>query len=111
MLSKSELAVESLSRENVTIFYKIVREELEKENITWEMFCGATIIAQVRRARHKIVWRIYNEMSVRLKTIGELVNLSPKTVQRIIRNMESTEGKFVNKIANKKESFFAESRT
>jgi len=100
-MDRSEMAVERLSKEEVTTFYRIVREELEKENITWDMFCGRTLIAPIKRARHNVVWRIRLEIDPPLKVICDLVNLSETTVKRMLKNMYETNGTHPKKIIDK----------
>ena len=89
-MTRSELAVSNLSREQVSEFYKIVREELEKENIIWDVFVSRTYIAPVRRARHYIVWRLRESLKLNKRTIANLVELDEVTVRTILKTMDNT---------------------
>lgn len=93
MMTKSEIAVSKLSREQVSEFYKIVKEELKKENIIWDGFVGRTYTYPVRRARHNIVWRLRQELKLKKITIAHLLEIDESTVRLMLKAMSETNGK------------------
>ena len=93
MMTKSEIAVTKLSRDQVSVFYKIVKEELAKENIIWDGFIGRTYTYPVRRARHNVVWRLRQELKLKKTMIANLLELDESTVRLMLKAMEETSGK------------------
>lgn len=91
-MTKSEVAVTTLSRKEVSIFYQIVREELKRENITWENFVSRVYTPSVRRARHRVVWRLSQELKLTKKTTADLIEIDESTVRGILKTLTETNG-------------------
>lgn len=72
----------------------IVREELERFDLTWDYLLYGGQMRPVVDCRWTIMWRVKNETSLSYSAIGRLLKCDHSTVMNACENMGRTEGKY-----------------
>jgi chromosomal replication initiation ATPase DnaA len=80
--------------EQEEIYRKVVREELERFNLTWDYLQMGGQMRPVVDCRWTIIWRVRKESKMSYPEIGKLLDLDHTTVLNAYNRMEETGGRY-----------------
>jgi len=85
-------------------YRRIVREELEKFNLTWDMLAYGGQMRPVVDCRWQIIWRVRKETGMPFPALGKLLDIDHSTAVNAFQRMEKTGGTYytANPISERK---------
>jgi chromosomal replication initiation ATPase DnaA len=94
-VKKSNLsALKIPSEKQLAVYRKIVREELESFDMTWDMLIYGGNLRPAVDCRWRIIWRTRNEAEMSFPAIGKLLEIDHSTAVNAFQRMEQTGGTY-----------------
>lgn len=92
---KERMSPDAMAKDDqLAIYRRIVREELERYDLTWDMLIHGGQMRPVVDCRWMIIWRVRGETKMSYPAIGNLLSLDHSTCVNAYECMEETNGTY-----------------
>lgn len=92
---KERMSVNMMAKdEQLATYRKIVREELESYDLTWDQLIHGGQMRPVVDCRWMIIWRVRGETKMSYPALGQLLEVDHTTCVNAYSCMEETQGRY-----------------